>query len=149
MAAHRVQIVGAAREALRWIGHRAWLFALGVGLAGCSSLPNFVPDLSRRDAPPVQLSGARGLWSASQSKAVLDRLRIRGEPTDIFARHLTLEEAIVGSPPDDDYIQIYGNLLSAISSAETSVQLTNAYFVSERSCLRRRRRPRVGALRSR
>jgi cardiolipin synthase len=46
----------------------------------------------------VQVEGARGPLSAAQSKAILDGLRTRGQGTDIFDRHLALEEAIVGSP---------------------------------------------------
>ena len=64
-----------------------WLaFGLLV-LSGCSSLPTIVPDLARRPASAVQLQGARGPLTAVQSKAVLDRLRSRGTPTDIFERH--------------------------------------------------------------
>lgn len=79
--------------ALRLLG----LLCLAV-LAGCTSLPVIVPDLARRPGPPVQLEGARGPLSAAQSKAILDRLRSGGRDTDIFARHLALEESIVGSP---------------------------------------------------
>ena len=54
--------------------------------------------MARGPAQPVQLEGARGPLSPQQSKAILDRLRSRGEATSIFDRHLALEEAIVGSP---------------------------------------------------
>jgi cardiolipin synthase len=37
----------------------------------------------------------------------------------------------IGSSPDEPFSLIYVTLLSAISSAETSVQLTNAYFVPD------------------
>jgi len=37
----------------------------------------------------------------------------------------------IGSSPEDAYSQIYATLLSAIGSAETSVYLTNAYFVPD------------------
>ena len=37
----------------------------------------------------------------------------------------------IGSSPDDNYSQIYATLLSAIHSAESSVQITNAYFVPD------------------
>lgn len=67
-------------------------------LASCSSLPTIVPDMARRPAQPAQLEGARGPLTSQQSKAILDRLRSRGEETSIFDRHLALEEAIVGSP---------------------------------------------------
>ncbi|HEY2925845.1 cardiolipin synthase [Piscinibacter sp.] len=75
-----------------------WLSLGLLCLAGCSSLPTIVPDLARRTGPPVQLEGARGPLSAAQSKAILDGLSSRGQDTDIFERHLALEEAIVGSP---------------------------------------------------
>jgi cardiolipin synthase len=74
---------------------------LAVGLlclSGCGVLPTIVPDLALPPGPAVQLQGARGPLSAAQSKAVLDGLRSRGQDTDIFDRHLALEEAIVGSP---------------------------------------------------
>jgi cardiolipin synthase len=37
----------------------------------------------------------------------------------------------IGSSPEEPFSLIYATLLSAISSAETSVQLTNAYFVPD------------------
>ena len=37
----------------------------------------------------------------------------------------------IGSTPDDPYSLIYATLISAIASAETSVHLTNAYFVPD------------------
>jgi cardiolipin synthase len=80
------------------MGWRHWLTLGLFCLAGCSSLPIIVPDLARRSGPPVRLEGARGPLSAAQSKVILDGLRSRGQGTDIFDRHLALEEAIVGSP---------------------------------------------------
>jgi cardiolipin synthase len=69
-----------------------------LGMVACSSLPTLVPDLSRAPQRPVPLVGAGGPLSAAQSQAVLARLAAQGKPTDIFARHLALEEAITGSP---------------------------------------------------
>ena len=83
------------RATLRRWSSLGWLL---LALSGCSSLPTIVPDLARRPAGPVVLEGARGPLSAARSKAVLDRLRGRGVATDIFERHLALEEEIVGSP---------------------------------------------------
>jgi cardiolipin synthase len=79
----------------QWLG--MYLFIL-LGLSACSSLPTIVPDLAQSPGPAVQLEGARGPLSAAQSQAILDRLASRGQDTDIFDRHLALEEAIVGSP---------------------------------------------------
>jgi cardiolipin synthase len=67
-------------------------------LAASGSLPTIVPDMGMRPAQPVQLDGAFGPLSSQQSKAILDRLKHRGEATSIFDRHLALEQAIVGSP---------------------------------------------------
>ena len=44
------------------------------------------------------MEGARGPLSTRESKAILARLKSRGEETSIFDRHLALEEGIVGSP---------------------------------------------------
>jgi cardiolipin synthase len=81
---------------LGWAG-----LLVGLGMAGCTSLPALVPDLARSPGPSVhlvQIEGARGPLSAAQSKAVLDRLQSRGPATDIFERHLALEEAVADSP---------------------------------------------------
>jgi len=101
------------------------------GLLGCSSLPVIVPDLARRPGPAVQLEGARGPLSAAQSKAILDGLRSRGQDTDIFARHLALEEAIVGSPLTtgnqvrllQDGPATYQAMLAAILAARDHIHL--------------------------
>ncbi len=75
------------------------LALLAVALStGCSSLPRIVPDLERPRGAAVRLESARGPLTAAQSKAVLDRLARRGPSSEIFARHLVHEEAIVGSP---------------------------------------------------
>ncbi|HXS29967.1 MAG TPA: cardiolipin synthase [Steroidobacteraceae bacterium] len=74
------------------------LLCTALGLAGCASVPMIVPDLARSPGTPVQIEGARGPLSAAQSKAVLERLKSGGKDSDIFERHLALEEAIVGTP---------------------------------------------------
>ncbi len=121
---------GAAQATRRW-QRCVWALVAGVWLAGCSSLPVFVPDLSRRQAAPVLLAGAHGVLSASRSKAVLDRLAQRGEPTDIFERHLALEEAIVGSPLTtgnrvrllQDGPATYAAMLASIAGARDHVNM--------------------------
>ena len=65
-------------------------------IAGCASLPRITPDMARADH--VQLQGAKGPLSVDQSKAVIEQLKGRGPETDIFNRHLAVEEALVGSP---------------------------------------------------
>ena len=102
-----------------------------IACTGCSSLPSLVPDLSlpRRSALPVQ--GARGPLTAAQSKAVLDRLASRGPETNIFDRHLALEQAIVGSPlTTGNQVQLlqdgpatYRAMLAAISAARDHINM--------------------------
>ena len=77
---------------------RAYAAFLLVAVAGCSALPVIVPDMAPRPSGPVQLDGSHGPLSAQQSKAILARLKSRGEDTSIFDRHLAVEEAIVGTP---------------------------------------------------
>ncbi len=89
MAAHPVRRCGTAAY---------WgVIALG-NFTGCASLPTIVPDMAVRSSPPIQLEGARGPLSVKQSQLILDRLKLRHKDTNIFERHLAVEEAIVGSP---------------------------------------------------
>lgn len=67
-------------------------------LSGCVSLPHIVPDMADRSSQPIQLASAGGPLTAAQSRQILDRLKSREQPTNIFDRHLALEEAFVGSP---------------------------------------------------
>jgi cardiolipin synthase len=101
-------------------------------LSACKSLPIVVPDMARtspRERP--QLEGARGPLSAAQSKAVLDRLRSTGGDTDIFARHLAVEEAIVGNPLTtgnkvvllEDGPATYRAMLAAIAKAKDHIHM--------------------------
>jgi cardiolipin synthase len=106
------------------------LAGLLVFLAGCSSLPTIVPDLAVR-GPPVPLSGANGPLSAAQSKAILARLASRGQATDIFDRHLAVEEAIVGSPLTtgnnvlllQDGPSTYQEMYSSILAAQDNINM--------------------------
>ena len=119
---------------------RVWRTGLAlcvIGLAAaCSSLPTIVPDLARPAAAPVQLEGARGPLSPAQSKAILERLASGGQETDIFARHLALEEAIVGSPltAGNEVVLLqngpatYEAMLAAIVAARDHVNMETYIF---------------------
>ena len=123
---------------------RGWALALllgSLGLAGCSSLPIIVPDLARSDARPVRIeaaasdgahgAGQRGPLSAARSQAILDGLRSQGRDTDVFDRHLALEEAIVGSPLTagndvrllQDGPATYRAMLAAIAAARDHINM--------------------------
>lgn len=67
-------------------------------LVSCSSLPTINSDIAQPRGTPIRLAGSNGALSPEQSKAILERLKKKGTPTDIFDRHLALEEAVVGSP---------------------------------------------------
>jgi cardiolipin synthase len=100
-------------------------------LMGCSSLPTIVPDLARPPGPPAQLEGAQGPLSAAHSKAILAGLASRGQSTDIFERHLAIEEAIVGSPLTtgnevlllQDGPATYRAMLAAIEAARDHINM--------------------------
>jgi cardiolipin synthase A/B len=103
---------------------------LAVGLVGCKSLPRVVPDLERRP-PPVRLEGSQGPLSAERSRAILERLRVGGQGSDVLSRHLALEEAIVGSPLTagnkvdllEDGPATYKAMLAAIDTAKDHIHL--------------------------
>jgi cardiolipin synthase A/B len=67
-------------------------------LTGCYSVPNITPDLLRSNAAAVRVQGSRGPLSATQSQAVLDRLKASGTDSGLLERHLAIEEAIVDTP---------------------------------------------------
>lgn len=122
---------------------RHWSFSLTLGLAllsGCASLPRIVPDLSRHARPPVKLEGARGPLSAAQSKIILQRMQDAarkgahspgGATSNIFDRHLALEESIVGSPltVGNDVVLLqdgpatYAAMLAAIAGAKDHINM--------------------------
>ena len=107
-------------------------------LAGCSSLPTIVPDMARRPAQPVQLEGARGPLTVSQSKAVINKLQSRGKETSIFDRHLALEEAITGSPLTvgnkvlllQDGPTTYQHMFAAIRNAKDHINM-ETYIIED------------------
>lgn len=105
---------------------------------GCSALPTIVPDMARPQAQPVQLEGARGPLTASQSKAVIKQLQSRGKETSIFDRHLALEEAIVGSPLTvgnkvvllQDGPTTYQHMFAAIRNAKDHINM-ETYIIED------------------
>ncbi len=107
------------------------MLALALGVGACSSLPRLVPDLAQRSSAPPLIEGARGPLSAAQSKAVLDRLAAGGKPTDIFERHLAVEEAVAGSPLTtgnevrllEDGPATYQAMIAAIAAAQDHINL--------------------------
>jgi len=109
-----------------------------LALAGCTSLPTIVPDMAPSTARSVQLAGAHGILTPQQSKAVINRLKSRGEETNIFERHLALEEAIVGSPLMtgntvvllQDGPATYQSMFAAISNARDHINM-ETYIIED------------------
>ncbi|MGD9843044.1 MAG: cardiolipin synthase [Steroidobacteraceae bacterium] len=100
-------------------------------LAACTSLPTIVPILSPRATPSVQLDNSRGPLSAQRSKAIIDKLKSSGAPTNIFDIHLALEQAIIGSPLTiDNKVELlqdgpstYQAMIAAIDSAKDHINM--------------------------
>src|SRR5512141_620544 len=66
-------------------------------LAACSSLPRIVPDMAPATTP-TQVESAQGPLSPARSRAVLQGLERGAADTNIFDRHLALEQSVSGSP---------------------------------------------------
>jgi cardiolipin synthase len=117
----------------KWL--RSVLVAAGFALTGCSTLPTITADLRHAD-PDFQLVGAGGPLTPARSRAVIDKLQASGTPTDIFDRHLALEEAVAGNPLTvgnrvtllKDGPATYRAMLSAIEGASDHVNMESYIF---------------------
>ena len=74
------------------------------------------PDMAPVSGKPVQLEGARGPLSVQQSKAILTQLESRGQETNIFDRHLAIEEGVTDSP------LVVGNRVTLLQDGPTTYQ---------------------------
>lgn len=81
---------------LRWA---KWVVPLSLVmvLSVCSTLPIIVPDMAPA-ASPVQIDGAHGPLSAARSREILARLQQGNAASNIFDRHLALEQVVSDSP---------------------------------------------------
>ncbi len=70
-------------------------------------------------------------WGAQNGPALADRQYF--PPLPAMGREVV---RAIGSSPDEPFSLIYATLLSAIASAETSVHLSNAYFVPDPQLLK-------------
>jgi cardiolipin synthase len=81
--------------------------------------------------PAVRVQGVRGALSAAQSRQLLDGLRNRRQDTDIFDRHLAVEEALADGPLTagnavvllQDGPATYAAMLQAIAGARDHINL--------------------------
>lgn len=105
-------------------------------LAGCATFPQI--DTVTEIAKPgsVRVAGSRGPLSRSEAAAVLKKLQGRGEPPDILARHIALEEAVVGRPlVTGNHVRLledgpatYEAMTAAIRSARDHINLETYIF---------------------
>lgn len=117
---------------------RRWLAIACASVAGCGALPTIVPDMEVRGRQHVRMEGARGPLSAQQSKAVLEKLKARGVETNIFDRHLALEEALSGTPLVvgnkvmllNDGPATYQAMFAAIQSAKDHINM-ETYIIED------------------
>ena len=120
---------------LRWVILNTYLLCFTL-LAGCNSLPRFVPDVSRNAAKPIHMVGTHGALSKAQSKAILDRIKANASDDNLLDQHLAIEEAIVGSPLVignkvtllHDGSDTYRDMLSAIALAKDHINLETYIF---------------------
>lgn len=76
------------------------LLASFLSINGCATLPDVSEVI---DEAPVaqkhpQIVSSKGLLSPQKSKAIMDRLKRAGKPTDILERHTTVMESVTESP---------------------------------------------------
>jgi cardiolipin synthase A/B len=98
---------------------RAVLPMLVLGLAflsGCRSIPTLVPDMRWRSGRALHLEDGQGPLSAAQSQQVLAKLKSKGTDTNIYDRHLAIEQEIVGSP------LVVGNKVEILVDGPTTYQ---------------------------
>ena len=120
---------------LRWVILNTCLLCFTL-LAGCNSLPRFVPDVSRNAAKPIHMVGTHGALSNAQSKAILGRIKGNASIDNLLDQHLAIEEAIVGSPLVignkvtllQDGSDTYRDMLSAIALAKDHINLETYIF---------------------
>ena len=100
-------------------------------LAGCGSLPRINPDLAMHPSHPIQMEGAHGPLSNQQSKAILTRLKLGADNTNIFDRHLAMAQEIGGSPlAVGNKVELlidgpatYTSMFAAISAAKDHINM--------------------------
>lgn len=100
-------------------------------LAGCGSLPRINPDLAMHRSHPIQMEGARGPLSNQQSKAILTRLKLGVDNTNIFDRHLAMAQEVGGSPlAVGNKVELlidgpatYASMFAALSAAKDHINM--------------------------
>lgn len=117
------------RETCRWM--RQFIFCIPLLLAACGSLPTINPDMALHNPKSIQMEGARGPLSNKQIKAVLAKLQKGADDTNIFDRHLAIEQEVgdsplmVGNQVDllVDGPATYESMFAAIDQAQSTIDM--------------------------
>jgi cardiolipin synthase A/B len=114
------------------------LLLVAIIISGCTALPRFVPNMALKNRPAIQLEGANGQLSKARSQEIIARLRARkgATETNIFDRHLALEESFSGSPLTIgnkatlllDGPATYAAMLKAIAAATDHINMETYIF---------------------
>jgi len=99
-------------------------------LAACSSLPRIVPDMAPATTP-TQVENSQGPLSPARSRAIMEGLERGADETNIFDRHLALEQAVSDSPLLtgnrvrllEDGPDTYGAMFAAILAARDHINM--------------------------
>jgi len=111
-----------------------FLTAIILGIStGCATLPNVseVIDETPTAQKPRQIVSNKGLLSPRKSKAIMDRLKDSGAPTDILERHTVVIESVTESPLTKgnrvtllaDGQSSYAAMFTAIRNAKVHINL--------------------------
>ncbi len=66
--------------------------------SGCATLPEVSELIDEAPQQPYQIASSKGLLSPEKSKAIMERLKLSVDPTDILARYTAVVESVTESP---------------------------------------------------
>ena len=121
------------------IDRRGATLLLPLVLAACATVPVLDRQMLRTERTPVRLEGARGPLTHAQSEKVLAALKSRSPDTNIFDRHVAVEESLSENPLSignkvtllQDGKATYAAMLRAIRGARHNVHVESYIFEAD------------------
>ncbi len=120
---------------------RAWaVLSACLGFAtGCAHTLVEREVLAQASDTPVRVQGARGPLNARQSKAIIEAIKAKAPESDLFDRHLAIEEAVAGSAISIgnratlliDGDKTYQSMFEAIAQAKSHIFLEMYIFETD------------------
>ena len=108
---------------------------------GCSTLPRVseVIEATPADLDAPRICAAEGFLSPAQSKALIERMKKRADPTDILERETAVMESVSGSPPiKGNKVSLlingpatYAAMFKAVENAKDHINLETFIFEGE------------------